>query len=135
MADGGDVLFHGGDAEVEEFWDLGLARLTGDQNVGGLHVAMEDALAVRRSEAKCDATRQFERAFDGQRAVRNQVTEIFALDVLHGDEGCAILGLIEIENLDDVGVMKLGSGERLAAETREEGRVLAEFAGDEFERA
>jgi hypothetical protein len=64
-----------------------------------------------------------------------QVAEIFALDVLHGDEWSSVLSLVEIENLNDVGVMKLGSGERLATETLEEDWVLAEFAGDEFKRA
>jgi hypothetical protein len=96
---------------------------------------MEDLLAVRRTETESDAARQGESALDGQGAVVEQVAEIFSLDVLHSDEGRTILGLVEIENLDDVGVMKLGSGKRLTAEALEEGRILVKFAGDEFECA
>ena len=58
-----------------------------------------------------------------------------AVDVLHDDE-LALGGLVEpeVEHLHDVGVHEAGGGQRLAAEARDEVRVLGEVLGQQLDR-
>jgi hypothetical protein len=53
-----------------------------------------------------------------------RVAKVGALDVFHGDVGGAVLGLVEVDDFDDVGVAQLDGGLGLAPEAAQEGGVL-----------
>ena len=61
------------------------AAVGADLDVGGLEIAMDDALIVRGLERFSDLPRHRDRLVDGQRAVRQSRREFLALDQLHGD--------------------------------------------------
>ena len=92
-----------GQAEVE---NLGVPAL-GDENVGGLDVAMDDAFAVRGIERVGDLDGQAEQHVHFQRATGDAVLEGQAIEVLHGDESLAIF-LANIVNGADVGMVQGG---------------------------
>ena len=72
------------EAEIENF---GVAAL-GDENIGGLDVAMDDALGVRGIETVGDLDAEIENGFHFHRAAGDAMLESDAVEELHGDEGC-----------------------------------------------
>ena len=62
----------------------------GDENVGGLDVAMDDAFGVGGIEGIGDFDGDGEEGFDLDRAAGDAVLEGCAFEVLHGDEGLAV---------------------------------------------
>jgi hypothetical protein len=64
---------------------------------------------------------------------REPLREGLALDVLHDDEGAAVL-LAEVVDLDGVRVREPGRDARFAQEPSAEGLVLGERFGDELDR-
>ena len=92
-------------AEVE---NLGVSAL-GDENVGGLDVAMDDAFAVRGVERVGDFDGQAEQDVHFQRTAGDAVLEGHAIQILHGDEGLAVL-LADVVDGADVGMIERGSG-------------------------
>ncbi len=92
-----------GEAEVGEF-DVVFA---GDENIGGLDVAVHDAILVRGGEGVGDLHRVAERGFDGQRLRAHAGFQRFAVDQLHGDEGAAIL-IADVVHGADVAIIQRG---------------------------
>ena len=70
------------EAEVQEL-DAPVGR---DFDVGGLEVAVDDPLLVRRLERLGDLLRVGERFFEGERAGSEVLREVFALDELHDEK-------------------------------------------------
>ena len=68
-------------------------------------------------------------------AVAQQLGARMAGDVLHHDE-VLVVALVEaeVEHLDDVGVHQPGRCQRLAAEARDERRVVGEVLGEQLQR-
>jgi hypothetical protein len=102
-----------GDAEVE---DLQAAAPLLDHQVGRLDVAMDDAEAVRVGEPVAQLLEQAQLADQrGRLLAPDPHRQRLAVDVLHGDEGLAVL-LADVEDADDVLVLEHTGGVRLLHE-------------------
>ncbi len=88
----------------------------GDEEVGRLDVAVDDAAPVRRLEGVGDLPRQRHDTRGGHRAVLDEVTHGHALEALHDDEGLPLV-LAEFVNGADVRVLKRGGEAGLSAES------------------
>ena len=75
-----------GKAKVEHFD----AALIGHHDVGGLQVAMDDALVMGGGQRLGDRAGDFQDAIDGETAFRNELIERLALDQFHREEVDAI---------------------------------------------
>jgi hypothetical protein len=107
------------DARNAEVQHLGV-HAAGHEDVGGLHVAMHDALAVRVGERVGDAAHhlgRLDRA--GAHALQQQVAQVLALQALHGDVDAGV-GRAGVEHGDDVRVRQPGGRAGLVQEQRVE---------------
>ena len=116
-----------GQAEVE---DLRLAAL-GDEDVGGLDVAVDDALRVRGVEGVCNLDPEIERDFERERPVVDAVLQRLAVEELHRDERLA-LGLADVVDRADVRVVERRGRARLALEALERAGSRANSSGRNF---
>ena len=104
----------------------------GDENVGGLDVAMDDAFGVGGVEGVGDLDGERENRLGLHRPAADAVLEGQAVEKLHGDEGLLAV-FSDFINRADVGMVESGRGAGLAAETFEGLRVLGKILGQEFE--
>ena len=118
-----------GQAEIQNF---GVAAL-GDENIGGLDVAVNDAFGVRGVERVGDFDGEREQVFDVQRAAGDAVLERLAVEKFHGDEGLAVL-LADVVNGADVRMVQRGGGLRFALETGERLRIARDILRQKFQR-
>ena len=123
------------------------ASLARPSDVAGLDVAVDDALAVRVVEGVADLGDEFEGLGGVQAGAVQDLAEVGAIDELHDEVemACAArpstvlpsplrrLGLAEIVDGDDAGVLELGEGARFAAEAGDELRVGGDFGGEELD--
>ncbi len=102
-----------GDPEVHDL-DLALRR---HADVGGLDVAVHDAVAVGVAEAVADLADDVELPLEWAARSRFWISllEVDALDELHGDVGLALV-LAEVVDGDDVAVAQSAGGLGLAQE-------------------
>ena len=77
----------------------------GDDNVGRLDVAVDDAVGVRRFKGRSDLHSVVERRGDRQSAARQHLVEREAVDQLHRDEGRARL-VADLVDRDDIRVVQ-----------------------------
>ncbi len=102
-----------GDAEVEDLQD---ARVPADHQVGGLDVAVDDAVPVGVGQADADLLHQGDPPRQGQRRrAVDELAEGFTGDELHRDERLILVGA-DVVDRDDVGVLEPGRQPRLAQE-------------------
>ena len=87
----------------------------GDEQVGRLDVAVDDAAPVRRIEGVGHLSRQRDDPRGRHRAVLDQFTHGHALEALHDDEGLALV-LAEFVDGADVRVLERGGETGLSAE-------------------
>ena len=107
----------------------------GDENVGGLDVAMDDVFAVRGVESVGDFDGEAEQDVHFEGTSGDAVLEGQAVEVLHGDEGLSVF-FADVVDGADVGMIQSGGGFGFAAETLESLTVLGyvfreELQGDE----
>ena len=125
------VLGRLGDAEVGELDHA----LVAAQQVAGLDVAVDDAVAVGVVEPPAGLREDVDRLARVERAVLPEdLRARLPVDVLHDDE--VARGLVvepEVEHLHDVGVHEPRGGQRLAAEARDEARVLRQVLGEQLD--
>src|SRR5207302_731233 len=121
----------GGDLGETEVENLGVTAL-GDENVGGLDVAMNDALGVSGVERVGDFDGKLEQSLGLDGMPRDAVLQGHAFEVLHHDEGLAIV-LIDFVNGADVGMIESGSGARFTLKTLEGLGVGGDVLGKKFE--
>src|SRR5579863_2393136 len=117
-----------GETEIENF---GVAA-PGDENVGGLDIAVDDAFRVCGIESFSDLQGDVEEALEFDRLASDDVLESGAIEKFHGDEGAAIF-FADVVNGADVGVVESRGGFGFAAETLEGLAVGRELVGEKFE--
>ena len=131
--DGHRRLGHGArDAEVGDLHVPGV----GDHDVAGLHVAVDDPLAVRRLERARGADCDPHRIVDRQRAaVAQDRRQVATVDELHDDVLLAIgpVGAVVVD-ADDVRVRQAAGRARLLLEARGEARVGPELGPQDLDR-
>jgi hypothetical protein len=89
-----------GEAEIEH---LGVAAL-GDEDIGGLDVAVDDSLGMGGVEAIGNFDGEREQGFVFERLAGDEVLEGHAIEELHGDEGLVAVAA-DFVNGADVGVI------------------------------
>ena len=94
---------------------------------------MDDALVVRLLERLGDLPRDLERLVDRDRAPREALLEVLALDELEREEGLAV-GLLEPVDGGDVRVVERGEQMRLALEAGEAIGVLRDLGRQHLDR-
>ena len=104
-----------------------------DHDVRGLHVAVNDALAVRRVEALGDLRGDIERLVDLERPPADAVLQALPLDVLHRHEEAPVR-FVDLVNDADVGMAERGRRLRLMEKARLLLGALDSPRGDELER-
>ena len=100
-----------------EVGDLGRA-LVRQQHVGGLQVAVDDAPLMRKPHCPCQRFEDLGRALRLQRLPRDGVCQGPPFDELERKKRQPV-AFANLEDLDDVGVLKTGDGFALDAEPLE----------------
>ena len=119
------------DLRQSEIQNLGVSAL-GDEDVGGLDVAVDDALRMRGVERVGDLDAQIEHRFDLQRLARDAVPQRLPLQKLHRDEGLPS-DLVNFVDRADVRVVQSGRSLGLALEAAERLRVVGDFVGKKLQ--
>ena len=118
-----------GESEVQH---LGMAAI-GNEDIGRLDVAMNDALLVRRVQRFGNVERNPQGLVGVQRIAVEHLEERVALHVLHHDVRTVAV-LADFVHRADVGMVQSGSGARLAAKALQRGGVLDHVVRQEFQR-
>jgi hypothetical protein len=105
----------------------------GDENVGGLDVAMRNALRVRGFECFGDLDSESEQVVGTRRPLGDALLERHAVEVLHDNAGAAVL-LADVVDGADVRVVQGGRGTRLPFEPPEGVRVARDGFWQKLER-
>ena len=121
------VGYQAGDAEVEQ---LGVA-VVGDQDVGGLEVAVHHQVAVRVVHGHADFAEQLQAAVEVEPALARPGHDVAAVHVLHRHEGAAVGRQAAIHQTGDAGMFQPGQDATLVAEVR---HVPGRFRADQLER-
>src|SRR5918995_584199 len=104
------------------------------QDVLGLHVAVDQSALVREAERARHLQGEEEGVADRQRAAPlDQLLEVLALDVLE-DDVLPTFVLATVDDSDDVGVAELGNRARLAPEALDVLLVLRELLVERLDR-
>ena len=110
-----------------------VAFARGDQDVGGLDVAMDEAEAVRGVQRSGDLDHQPAGEGRGQATVdADERAEVDALHERHRDVERPVV-FARVLHRDDVGVLDAGGHARFAREPRAEVRALAQLGRDDLE--
>ena len=105
-----------------------------DEDVGGLDIAVNDACAVRGIQRIGDLDAERQHRVHLQPAMPGDcLLQRGALQILHGDEGAAVL-LADVMNGADVGMIQGGRGSSLALEPAQRLPVASQFVRQELQR-
>ncbi len=115
-------------SEVE---DLGMTEL-GHKNVGGLDVAMNDALGVSGIERPGNVYCQFEQLVGRKRPAQDALAQRRPFQQFHHDEILTIL-LADLVDGADVRMVERRGGAGLALEPFQSGSIRAEFRGKKLQ--
>jgi hypothetical protein len=127
----GGGSFDGSDFREAEVENFGLAA-AGDEDVGGLDVAMDDALGVGGVEGVGDFEGDFEEGVEVEGVAVDAMLKGGAVEILHGDEGLAVL-FADVVDGADVGVVQGGGRLGFAFEAGEGLGILGDVVGEEFQ--
>jgi hypothetical protein len=116
-------------AEIQHF-DPALAA---DHDVGRLQIAVDDAFFMCCRKRVPQSAGNLDDLFEGKSACADEPVERLTFDELHRQEVDAI-GFLDRVDGDDVGMVELGEGLRLATKTREPLGIVRHFGGQYFER-
>jgi len=134
-------LLGGGEAKVGD----ADAAATIEHDVGGLEVAMDDAVFVSGGEAGAELTGDVESFVGGDAAdAAEEGGEVFAIDEFHGEEGMGSGGggglkgqsgggnFAQVEDAADIGVRNLAGEADFASEAGERVGIAGERGGKKF---
>lgn len=128
-APGGGGIEGAGDAEVDHF---GLTGIVGDEDIGGLEIAVGDALLVGVGEGMCDLDEDVD--FLGGGGFVGPLVERLSLDKFHNVEGIAEGGAAGAVEGDEIGVIEAGEDLHFLEEACALGGagmdILEDFDGD-----
>src|SRR5271155_201954 len=116
-------------SEVEDFG----VPAHGYENIGGLDVAMHDALRVRGIESVGNFDGEFQRFIFRQGLAGDAVLERLAVQELHDDERALVLFADFVDGAD-IRVIECGGGSGFALETFQRRPISGEIIGQEFQR-
>ena len=123
---GGGIDF--GQSEIEDF---GVAAL-GDENIGGLDVAVDDSFGVRGVESVGDFDGEIQENVGLQRLARDAMLQRHAVEEFHGDEGPTVL-LSDLVDGADVGMVQGRGRLGFALETGQRLGIFGHLIGKKFE--
>jgi len=103
----------------------------GDEDVGGLDIAMNDPRRVRRTEGVSDFDVKRQQHIDFQRTSSNAVLQHHAVQKFHGDERLPFV-FPDLMDGADVGMVQGRSCPGFAPETFERLRVTSNVLGQEL---
>jgi hypothetical protein len=103
-----------------------------DLHVGRLQIAMNDRLLVRRFEGFGNLARDGQRLVERDRAARQPLRQILALDEFH-HEGLDALGVLQTVDSRDVRMIQRRDDFRFALEPRHSFRVSHERFGQDLD--
>ena len=122
-----------GDAEVDDLGDRAAIDL-GDEDVGGLEVAVDDAFLVGVLDAAADLPKEADAVLEGQLVGCAIVGDGRAAQQLHDEEGPTVWGHAGIEHGGDAGMLHGGEHAALLLEAGEDlagvHAALEELEGD-----
>ncbi len=118
-----------GQSEVQHL-DAAFVR---DHDIGGLQVAMHDALLMRRRQRVGQRTGNLDDLLDREPARRDQEVEWLSFDQLHGQKVDAV-GFLHRVDSDDVRMVELGEGLGLTAKAHQPLRIVRHLGGQHLER-
>jgi len=116
---------------ASEIQYLDLAPL-GQEDVGGLDVAMDDAFGMGRIQRVGNLDAQFQHLIHFQSLALDAVLERLTFEQLHSDERLPVL-LANVVNRTDVRVVQCGRGLGLALEAGQRLRVTSNVWRQELE--
>ena len=106
----------------------------GDEDVGGLDIAMSDSTKVGMIEGVSNLNGDVENAFNAKGLARDEVLERLALKKLHDNEGLIAGVFADFVDRADVRVVEGGSGSSFTKEAFERKLVGDGFGSEKFER-
>src|SRR5437868_6948314 len=104
-----------------------------DEDVCRLDIAVHDAFRVGGIERVRNIDRERHQQIEVERTVADQVFESLPLEILHGDEGAAVL-FPNVINRADVRMIQARGGLSFAAKAGEQMLVGSDVLGKELER-
>jgi len=122
----------GGGAGEAEVGELG-APILGEEDIGGLDVAVDDALAVRELQGIANLAGDGEGLLGIESGPAQDAAEVGAVHVFHDEIEVALAGLAEVVHGDDAAMLELGEGAGFALKAGEEIAVGGEFGGEELD--
>jgi hypothetical protein len=104
----------------------------GDEDIGGLDVAVNDAFRVRGIQSVGNLDSEGENQVRLHRAIADAVLQRHAVQKLHGDEGSPVR-LVDLVDSADVRVVQRRRSLGFALESAESLRVVGEFVGKKLQ--
>ena len=104
-----------------------------EEDVGGLDVAVDDAVGVRRSEGAADLARDGQGLLEGERTVVEAPLERATTQPAHDQVGRVGVTPV-VDERHDVGVLDAGHQVRFGLEAADEGRLRGQLAADLLDR-
>ncbi len=89
---------------------------------------------MHRRQARGDLSCQRQRALNGKRTFCENGAEIVAFQQIHHQIGPAVFGLVEVDDLNDVGMAQLGRYRGFAAEPLQSGLISREIDVQDLQR-
>ncbi len=116
------------ETKVEDF----AVAAAGDENIGGLDVAVNDPFGVCGIQSVCDFYSQIQQLFEGQRLAFDATLECPPIQVFHGDEGLTVL-LAKVVDRANIRMIECGSSLRLTPEAFERPLLVCHLQRQEFQ--
>ena len=118
-----------GQAEIE---NLRVAA-SGDEDIRGLDIAMDDSSGVSGIERVGDFDAQFEQRLELERLATDAVLQSCAIEIFHGDEVAAFVAADFVDRAD-IRMIQSGGRARFALKSLERVRIARGFFRQEFQR-